>query len=505
MTETVLSIKGLRKQMGGKPIIKDISFDVYAGEVFGFLGPNGVSKTTTIRMLVGLASADAGEIHIGGISLHKHFPQAIAQVGCIVENPELYKFMTGRENLEHFARMSGGISRERIEEIVRFVDLQRAIDDKVKTYSLGMRQRLGIAQALLHNPKLLILDEPTNGLDPAGIRELRQFIRRLAEEEGLAVFISSHLLSEIEMMCDRVAIIGKGKVISVGLVKDLMEQFGDQVEWSVSPETTEAASRILRALPFVEEAVASKEGRIMCKMDTERIAEANRTLVLQGIAVLGIAAKTVTLEDLFLALTTEEGEQNMGMLDLVQNETIKILRRRRFLVILLILAILIPIFTYAQYRSVLTAQEQMGTSDWRALLQQKIVDTQSRLASSRLPEEWREFLKITVQQQQYYLDHDINPMAPGAPTFARGFMDQAISLFLPMIIVVLAVDLVSAEFSEGTIKLLLTRPVRRWKVLTSKYVTLLLFTSLTVLMTLILAALISGVVFGYAGWDILGC
>ncbi len=191
----------------------------------------------------------------------------------------------------------------------------------------------------------------------------------------------------------------------------------------------------------------------------------------------------------------------MGMLDLVQNETIKILRRRRFLVILLILAILIPIFTYAQYRSVLTAQEQMGTSDWRALLQQKIVDTQNRLASSRLPEEWREFLKITVQQQQYYLDHDINPMAPGAPTFARGFMDQAISLFLPMIIVVLAVDLVSAEFSEGTIKLLLTRPVRRWKVLTSKYVTLLLFTSLTVLMTLILAALISGVVFGYAGWD----
>ncbi|USG68375.1 ABC transporter permease [Brevibacillus ruminantium] len=189
------------------------------------------------------------------------------------------------------------------------------------------------------------------------------------------------------------------------------------------------------------------------------------------------------------------------MLGLVENETIKLLRRRRFLVVLLILAILIPIFTYAQYRSVQTAQEQMGTSDWRALLQQQIVDTQNRLASSRLPEEWREFLKIRVQQQQYYLDHDINPMAPGAPTFARGFMDQAVSLFLPMIIVVLAVDLVSAEYSEGTIKLLLTRPVKRWKVLTSKYLTLLLFTSLTVLMSLVLAYLISGVVFGYAGWD----
>lgn len=191
----------------------------------------------------------------------------------------------------------------------------------------------------------------------------------------------------------------------------------------------------------------------------------------------------------------------MSMLALVENETVKLLRRRRFLVVVLILAILIPIFTYAQYRAVQTAQEQMGTSDWRALLQQQIVDTQNRLASSRLPEEWREFLKIRVQQQQYYLDHDINPMAPGAPTFARGFMDQAVSLFLPMIIVVLAVDLVSAEYSEGTIKLLLTRPIRRWKVLTSKYITLLLFTSLTVLMTLLLAYGMSGVVFGYAGWD----
>jgi ABC-2 type transport system permease protein len=190
-----------------------------------------------------------------------------------------------------------------------------------------------------------------------------------------------------------------------------------------------------------------------------------------------------------------------SMLALVQNETIKLLRRRRFLVVLLILAILIPIFTYAQYRSVMTAQERLGTTDWRALLQQQIVDTQNRLASSRLPEEWREFLKIRVKQQQYYLDHDINPMAPGAPTFVRGFMDQAISLFLPMIVVVLAVDLVSAEYSEGTIKLLLTRPVRRWKVLTGKYITLLLFTSLTVLMTLILAYLISGLVFGYAGWE----
>ncbi|MFM1653985.1 ABC transporter permease [Brevibacillus sp. B_LB10_24] len=189
------------------------------------------------------------------------------------------------------------------------------------------------------------------------------------------------------------------------------------------------------------------------------------------------------------------------MLQLVQNETMKILRRRRFLVVTLILLILIPIFTYAQYKAVLTAQERLGTSDWRTLLQQRIVDNQNRLSSSRMPEEWRQWLSVQVKQQQYYLDHDINPDAPGGPAFARSFMDQAVALFLPMTIVVLAVDLVSAEHSEGTIKLLLTRPVRRWKVLTSKYIALLLFVSLTVVLSLVLAYLISGVVFGYAGWS----
>ncbi len=190
-----------------------------------------------------------------------------------------------------------------------------------------------------------------------------------------------------------------------------------------------------------------------------------------------------------------------SMLDLIHNETLKMLRRRRFLVVVLILAILIPIFTYAQYKSVITAQERMGTTDWHALLQQKIVDMTNRLSSSRLPEEWREWIKINIQQQQYYLDHDINPDAPGGPTFARAFMDQAVSLFLPMMIVVLAVDLISAEHSEGTIKLLLTRPIRRWKILTSKYLTLVLFTSLTVLLALVMSYLISGLVFGYRGWD----
>lgn len=307
MAETVLSVKGLQKAIGKKPIIHDITFDVFSGEVFGFLGPNGAGKTTTIRMLVGLAKADGGDIRIGGISLQEKFPQAIAQVGCIVENPELYKFLTGRENLEQFARMSGGITPERIEEIVRFVDLEQAIDDKVKTYSLGMRQRLGIAQALLHRPKILILDEPTNGLDPAGIRELRQFIRKLAEEEGLAVFISSHLLSEIEMMCDRVAIISQGNVISVGLVKELMEQFADQVDWTIPSVYVKQAEEVLRRQEVVTDVWMVSEERLKSRMDVEKVSEVNQALVQSGVPVMGIATKTVTLEDLFLTLTGEGG------------------------------------------------------------------------------------------------------------------------------------------------------------------------------------------------------
>lgn len=190
------------------------------------------------------------------------------------------------------------------------------------------------------------------------------------------------------------------------------------------------------------------------------------------------------------------------MLNLVYNELLKMIRKKRILVIALILLVLIPIFTYAQYQSVQDAIKQMGTSDWRALLQQQIVDQQNRLSSSRIPEEWRERIKLNIQQQQYYLDHNINPTAPGAPTFIRKFVEQAVSLFLPLLVVVLAADIVSSEHSGGTIKLLLTRPVRRWKILMSKYLALLLSVSFMVLITAIIGYLISGIIFGYRGWTL---
>ena len=211
----VVQMSNVTKKIGGKTIIDRLTLDLPKGEVFGFLGPNGAGKTTTIRMMVGLMSMTEGEILIGGSSIRTDFEGAIRYVGAIVENPEMYKYLTGYQNLRHFARMIPGIGKNRIDEVVALTGLDKRIHDKVKTYSLGMRQRLGVAQALLHKPSLLILDEPTNGLDPAGIRELRDYLRKLAVEEGIAVFVSSHLLSEMELMCDKVAIIQAGKLIDI--------------------------------------------------------------------------------------------------------------------------------------------------------------------------------------------------------------------------------------------------------------------------------------------------
>src|SRR5215470_16726592 len=238
---TVLSAEGLSKRFGDRVAVSDVSFEVASGEILGFLGPNGAGKTTTIRMLVGLARPDSGRIRIFGSDLSGHFVEAMKHVGSIVESPDLYRYLSGRENLLHFSRMLPDGAATRIEELARLVNLEGRLDDKVSSYSLGMRQRLGIAQALLGNPDLLILDEPANGLDPAGIREIRQLIRSLAHERGIAVFVSSHLLSEIELMCDRVAIIHRGRTLAAAPVAELVERVAsDAVRVRARPATRAA-------------------------------------------------------------------------------------------------------------------------------------------------------------------------------------------------------------------------------------------------------------------------
>ncbi|MGL5348877.1 MAG: ABC transporter ATP-binding protein, partial [Peptostreptococcaceae bacterium] len=198
---TVLELRNVSKIMGKKTLVEDVSFTINRGEIFGFLGPNGAGKTTTIKMITGLYKISKGEIYIDGYSIKKDFEKALSGVGGIIENPEMYGNLTGMDNLKIYARMHGNVSEDRIDEVVKLVKLGNRINDKVSKYSLGMRQRLGVAQALLHRPKLLILDEPTNGLDPMGIKELRETLRELSNKEGLAVMVSSHLLSEMELMC----------------------------------------------------------------------------------------------------------------------------------------------------------------------------------------------------------------------------------------------------------------------------------------------------------------
>jgi len=311
----VLAVRNVKKKIGGKWIIKGVSFDVRRGEVFGFLGPNGSGKTTTIRMLVGLIKPTEGTIEICGHDVQKKPTQALSHIGCIVENPELYPYLSGWENLEIFARMTPGVTEERIREVVDIVGLGQRIRDKVKTYSLGMRQRLGIAQALLGKPSLLILDEPTNGLDPLGIKEMREFIRSLADE-GLSIFVSSHLLGEIEQMCDRVAIISRGTVIAVGEVDELLRQAGTTIVWDVEPadkalELFAAAENVQVIGESVSDAIAEEDGpavghAVVIRTARENIPSLNEALSRAGVRVYGIQAKNPTLEQLFLTMT--EGE-----------------------------------------------------------------------------------------------------------------------------------------------------------------------------------------------------
>lgn len=285
------------------------------GEIFGFLGPNGAGKTTTIRMLVDLIRPSEGKITVCGYNVNRNPEKALQFVGSIVENPEVYTYLTGWENLQHFARMQPGIDNARISEVVDIVRLDQRIHDKVSTYSLGMRQRLGIAQALLGRPRLLILDEPTNGLDPKGIKELREFIRKLADE-GLAVFVSSHLLSEIQLLCDRVAIISKGRVLAVGAVDELIARNSPYVLWELEPFAV--AKGLLTDRPDIQiqnledvtldDSIIAGMGpnSLITIMEQDLIPEIVAVMVTAEIEVRAVHKINPTLEQLFLKLT--EGE-----------------------------------------------------------------------------------------------------------------------------------------------------------------------------------------------------
>ena len=222
----VLEVSNLTKMYGPKKVVNNVSFAVFEGQIFGFVGPNGAGKSTTIRMITGLTPITNGSIRICGYSVARNFTRAISKVGAVVEMPQLYSYLSGLQNLKLFASFYGKAAHKRIPEIVKLVGMENRIKDKVSTYSLGMKQRLGIAQALLNKPKLLILDEPTNGLDPNGIVEMRNILKALASKEKISIIISSHNLGELEHTCDVIGLINNGKLIE----HRTMEQIGKMIE-----------------------------------------------------------------------------------------------------------------------------------------------------------------------------------------------------------------------------------------------------------------------------------
>ncbi len=304
MTAVNLELIGLSKQFGRKTVVDQLSFNVRAGEVFGLLGPNGAGKTTAIRMMVGLIRPTAGEVLIHGHSIRRDFTAAIRQVGAIVETPEFYRFLTGYQNMNHFLHLTPKVTPDRLEEIIAFLGMADYIHDRVDTYSLGMRQRLGVAQALLHHPSVLILDEPTNGLDPAGIKELREHLRVLAERERVAVVVSSHLLAEMELLCDRVAIIKQGRLLAVRDLKTPTKAWF-RFESDPNAQALEVIRENFPELPVV----AVKEG-VAVAVDRNMAAQVNACLVRHAIPVYGIQSQTQSLEDLFMEVT---GSENNGI------------------------------------------------------------------------------------------------------------------------------------------------------------------------------------------------
>src|SRR5437762_5523608 len=263
--DIVLRTNNLTKQYGKRIAVKNLNLEVRRGEIMGFLGPNGAGKTTTIRMALGLIAPTSGAVEILGHDVRKHRAEVLPQVGALVESPALYGYLSGRDNLRAFGDLLGGVSHKRIDEVLEIVSLKGRERDRVRTYSMGMKQRLGLAIALLNDPDLLILDEPANGLDPAGIVEMRDLLRGLAAA-GKTVFISSHVLSEVQQICTRVAIINHGRLVRVAPVAELLQGGG---EFEVRVDAPEAVLELVRRQEWGREA-RLEDGRLITRAPDDR-------------------------------------------------------------------------------------------------------------------------------------------------------------------------------------------------------------------------------------------
>ncbi len=308
-SEVVLRTRDLTKRYGQRLAVNNLNLEVHRGEIFGFLGPNGAGKTTTIRMALGLITPTSGSVEILGHDVVTQRAQILPRVGALIETPALYLYMSGRDNLRAVGAVLGGVPEARIDAVLELVGLQHRQKERVRTYSLGMKQRLGVAIALLQNPDVLVLDEPANGLDPAGIVEMRDLLRTLAAE-GKTVFISSHVLTEVRQICTRVAILNLGQLVTETTVEDLVDGHGEYAV-QLEPAYRQEALALVRAQPWGREArLDAENGALITMAPQGHGRDLNLFLVHAGFAPDAIAQHTQDLESVFLRLT---GADNGGV------------------------------------------------------------------------------------------------------------------------------------------------------------------------------------------------
>ncbi len=312
METPVLEINHVTKTFGDRIAVNNVSFSVKKGEIFGFLGPNGAGKTTTMKMICGLSKITKGEIKICGLSIKKDFEKAIRNVGAIIENPLMYGYLSGMDNLKYYASLYKGITKERIMECAKIVGLENRLDDKVNTYSLGMRQRLGICQAILHNPKILILDEPLSGLDPAGVKEIRTFLKTLAHKHNISILISSHMLGEMEMLCDTYGIINNGQLLEVKTIGQLQQGIQGSQRIKIIVDYPNFAGKIVvNEFRYKVEIVGNS---ILVSAPKSAISKITNRLVAYKISLFGIEFVTKSLEQLFLDIIDKKNKGKSGII-----------------------------------------------------------------------------------------------------------------------------------------------------------------------------------------------
>lgn len=297
MQNLILKCENLHKNFRKKEILKGVSLEISNGDILGFIGPNGAGKTTTIKLILGLQKINSGKVEINGFDIKTNFEKAIAKVGAIIENPDLYMYMSGLDNLKLIANLYPSVTDKRILEVIKLVGLENRINDKVSKYSLGMRQRLGVAQAILHKPNLLILDEPTNGLDPEGIKDLRNLLIKLSKEENMGILISSHNLAELESFCNKVCIIKNGIIVETSDI-DTVKKEASEGNYIIELDDAKRARLIIGDI-----SIAQDNTHILVHAIKEDIPNIVKKLVLQDIQIYSITEEIISLEDAFLKKT----------------------------------------------------------------------------------------------------------------------------------------------------------------------------------------------------------